>query len=231
MYGLTILSTGITSQFLGCLFLCRQFWSSHNTNYAVLCIIQYHRSLAELAQESKKSVLLLGPLQCGKSTLIRGFEPDLTINLARESTFLEFSSNPAELEERLKKIKPKTVFIDEIQRLPSMLNTIQAILDETADHPKFFLTGSSARKLKRGHANLLPGRIRVYQMSPLYWEEFGEDVPAIQDLLATGTLPGILSEDWCANAKRLFVITPALIFKKKFKPRRWQKTLKALVAS
>ena len=52
----------------------------------------------------------------------------------------------------------KTVFIDEIQRIPRLMNTIQVIVDNNPKI-KFYLTGSSARKLRRGKANLLPGRI------------------------------------------------------------------------
>jgi len=154
----------------------------------------FHRKLLDQILKSKKSVLLLGPRQCGKSTLIRECKPELSINLARESEFLDFSSNPGELEERLSRSNPKTVFIDEIQRLPRLLNTIQAVVDESPGKIKFFLTGSSARKLKRGHANLLPGRVRVHHLGPLFWEEFSEKKIPVDQLLSTGSLPGILSE-------------------------------------
>ncbi len=152
------------------------------------------RTLAEKIAKSKKSVLLLGPRQTGKSTLMRSLKPDLTINLAREETYLEFARNSSELEERLSGEQYKTVLIDEIQRLPSMLNTIQAILDESASPPKFYLTGSSARKLKRGKANLLPGRIHAYELGSLTAHELKYSID-IKQALSTGTLPGIWTEE------------------------------------
>lgn len=151
------------------------------------------RELQPLLAKSKKSFFLLGPRQTGKSTLIRLLEPELSINLAREQTFLEFSSNPSELEERMAVKKYKTVFIDEIQRLPSLLNTIQAILDEEKKPPQFFLTGSSARKLKRGQANLLPGRVHTYHLGALTAKELNYHLDTTQ-ALETGTLPGIYTE-------------------------------------
>jgi predicted AAA+ superfamily ATPase len=148
------------------------------------------RTLTGLLAKSKKSVLLLGPRQTGKSTLIRGLSPDLSINLARESTYLSFASNPRELEQQLAGGAFKTVFIDEVQRLPSVLNTIQAILDEAPGPIKFYLTGSSARKLRRGEANLLPGRVHTYHLGALVAGELNYAMDTKQ-ALTTGTLPGL----------------------------------------
>ena len=152
-----------------------------------------NRYLSSLLKRSKKSILLLGPRQTGKSTLIRGLVPELHINLAHEATYLEFSRNPRELEERLASAKFKTVFIDEVQRLPSLLNTIQVLLDEKDSEIKFYLTGSSARKLKRGRANLLPGRLHSYFLGPLTASELDYQMDTKQ-VLATGALPGIWAE-------------------------------------
>jgi len=103
------------------------------------------RMISAEIQRTNKSILLLGPRQTGKSTLIRSLKPDLEINLARESEYLAFASSPDELEERLgASKKTRTVFIDEVQRLPSLLNTIQALLDEAKSEGrplKFYLTG------------------------------------------------------------------------------------------
>ncbi len=151
------------------------------------------RHISPWLQRSKRSVLLLGPRQTGKSTLIQSLRPDLTINLAHEPTYLAFASNPGELEERLAGAKARTVFIDEVQRLPSLLNTIQALLDCSGQAVKWYLTGSSARKLKRGGANLLPGRIHTYALGPLTVSELGERFQTMQ-ALETGTLPGIWTE-------------------------------------
>ena len=151
------------------------------------------RHVFDFLQKSKKSILLLGPRQTGKSTLIKNLSPDLTLNLAHEATFLDFVRNPSELEERLSAQKRKTVFIDEIQRLPRLLNTIQHIIDEKRSGIKFYLTGSSARKLKRGEANLLPGRIHSYHLGPLTSSELRHNFD-LKKALSTGTLPGIWTE-------------------------------------
>ena len=152
------------------------------------------RLLSDRIAADRKSVLLLGPRQTGKSTLMRGLAPELEINLAHEMTFLEFAQNPRELEERLAAQQPRTVFIDEVQRLPRLLNTLQALLDEPArKSPRFLLTGSSARKLRRGRANLLPGRIHTYELGPLCAAECEYELDT-KRALSTGTLPGIHRE-------------------------------------
>lgn len=136
-------------------------------------------------------MLVLGPRQTGKSTLLKRLLPDLTINLALEGTYLEFSAHAAELESRVRAVNPRTVFIDEVQRLPSLLNTAQAIIDDSksAGSPiRFFFTGSSARKLKRGKANLLPGRVIVYELGPLISAELDRDID-IKRALRVGLLP------------------------------------------
>lgn len=155
--------------------------------------MKYFRKLSLTIQKSKSSILLIGPRQTGKSTLMKGLSPELTINLAQEKVFLQFSSQPELLEQLIKSKNPKSIFIDEIQRLPSLLNTIQAIIDEDRKKYKFFLTGSSARKLKRGSANLLPGRVISLQMSPLSLEELDYKFN-LESAMAYGLLPGIYSE-------------------------------------
>ncbi|HEY7315937.1 MAG TPA: AAA family ATPase [Candidatus Binatia bacterium] len=155
------------------------------------------RILGVALARAKKSFLLLGPRQTGKSTLVSSLEPNLSINLAHEATYLEFARNPRELEERLAALpvatRQQTIFVDEVQRLPSVLNTIQTLLDASPPRYRFFLTGSSARKLRRGNANLLPGRIFTYQMGPIVSRELDFKLDTAQ-ALSHGTLPGILVE-------------------------------------
>jgi predicted AAA+ superfamily ATPase len=148
------------------------------------------RLIKDTLLSSPKSILLIGPRQVGKSSLIQSLNPDLSINLSNEKTFIDFKSNPGELEERLKAHKYKTVFIDEIQKHPPLLDTIQTIIDAqpVKQRTKFYLTGSSARKLKRGQANLLPGRIFSYEMGPLCAAELDYDLN-ISRALCYGCLP------------------------------------------
>ena len=123
--------------------------------------------------------------------------PALSINLMHEPTFLEFARNPRELESRLAAAppteSPTLVFIDEVQRLPSLLNTIQVLLDGTPKRYRFLLTGFSARKLRRGNANLLPGRIHSYELGPIVAAETDYQLDT-SAALSIGCLPGILTE-------------------------------------
>jgi predicted AAA+ superfamily ATPase len=152
--------------------------------------VYYERLISRLLASARKSVLLLGPRQTGKSTLIKRLAPDLEINLADEEAYLEFLRQPGLLKQVVG--RSRTVFIDEVQRIPSILNSVQFILDR-GDPIKFYLTGSSARKLKRGKANLLPGRLFTYELGPLTCSELGDrfDVPAA---LQKGLLPGVYTE-------------------------------------
>jgi uncharacterized protein len=158
------------------------------------------RILTQLLQKSKKSVLLLGPRQTGKSTLIRSLKPDLEINLADESQYVEFLSNPSLLKQKINS-KIHTVFIDEVQRLPSILNSIQFLIDQNSK-VKFYLTGSSARKLKRGKANLLPGRIISYELGPLTHFELDKEFE-LKKAMSLGLLPGIYHDENEAEAREV----------------------------
>jgi predicted AAA+ superfamily ATPase len=155
------------------------------------------RRLAPILRRSRRSILLLGPRQTGKSTLVGQLHPQLTINLVHEPTYLDFARNPRELEERLAALPPsggpQTVFIDEVQRLPSLLNTVQVLLDRPGNPFRFLLTGSSARKLRRGQVNLLPGRVHTYRLGPIVAAELAYRLDTRQ-ALATGTLPGVLTD-------------------------------------
>jgi uncharacterized protein len=149
------------------------------------------RALTAALRDSPKSVLLIGPRQTGKSTLVQSLSPDLEINLADEQTYLQFASNPGELDGRLAVGEIETVFLDEVQRLPSILNTVQVLIDRSRRRHrrlKFYLTGSSARKLKRGKANLLPGRIFSYELGPLVAAELDYEMDSAR-VLSTGCLP------------------------------------------
>lgn len=143
--------------------------------------------------------MLLGPRQTGKSTLIQQLNPSLTINLADEATFVEYLRDPALIRSVIG--NHKSIFIDEIQRIPSLLNTLQMLMD--ADKSlRFFLTGSSARKLKRGKANLLPGRVLTYELGPLNLLEIKNEFN-FKKAITVGLLPGIYSENDEMLAKKL----------------------------
>ncbi len=87
----------------------------------------------------------------------------------------------------------RTVLVDEVQRVPALLDGVQAMVDAHPRRFRFLLSGSSARKLRRGHANLLPGRVVLHHLSPLLAAELGGDF-ALDRVLAHGTLPGIYAD-------------------------------------
>ncbi len=155
----------------------------------------YQRVLARVLETSSRSVLVLGPRQVGKSTLLASLRPDLSLNLASPGVFRDYAGDPARLERELEAAPPDvgTVFIDEVQRVPALLDVVQVCLDLRPRRFRFLLSGSSARKLRRGHANLLPGRVHVHRMHPLLASELGRDFD-LDRALAHGTLPGIYAE-------------------------------------
>ena len=165
-------------------------------NYAVI-YPHAKKGLGSTPARQQKKFSTIGPPPDRQIYLVSSLNPDLSINLAHEPTYLEFARNPRELEERLNglpsRAETQNIFIDEVQRLPSLLNTVQVLLDSTPRRYKFFLTGSSARKLRRGQANLLPGRIFTYHLGPVVSLEMEHRLDTTQ-ALAHGSLPGILFE-------------------------------------
>jgi len=155
----------------------------------------YERLLGRILISGKKSLLLLGPRQVGKSTLLKSLAPDLSLNFAEPRTFREYISRPERLGDELRAMetKAKTILLDEVQRVPAILDVVQVLLDENRERFRFLLSGSSARKLKRGHANLLPGRIQVHHLHPLMAAELGGGFD-LDRAMAHGTLPGIYGE-------------------------------------
>ncbi|MDZ4678217.1 MAG: AAA family ATPase [Oligoflexia bacterium] len=152
-----------------------------------------------------KSILLLGPRQTGKSTLIKSLNPDVSFNLAHEKTFLEFMREPSYLENvlaELPKKKKTLIFIDEIQKIPRLMNTLQVLIDENKEDYRFILTGSSARKLKRNKTNMLPGRLHTYELGSLTSKELEYSLDT-NKVLSLGSLPEIYLEQDLKSAKKL----------------------------
>ena len=155
----------------------------------------YERLLAPQLNGNRRSILLLGPRQVGKSTLLASLAPDLRIDLSSLDTFRHYVSDPGRLERELDAAPAsiRTVFIDEVQRVPALLDAVQSQVDRHPRRFRFLLSGSSARKLRRGHANLLPGRVLIEYLHPLLACELGGDFN-VDRALAHGTLPGIYAE-------------------------------------
>ncbi len=149
------------------------------------------RLVADRISRSKKNILLLGPRQVGKSTFCRSLTPLRIVDLADEKEYLSYAKDAGLLRRELAAAKGSgLIVIDEVQRLPSLLNTVQSLVDDPSNSFRFILTGSSARKLKREGANLLPGRIILEHMDPLTYTEV-KDAFDLSRALQVGMLPGI----------------------------------------
>ncbi|MDJ0762182.1 MAG: ATP-binding protein [Myxococcota bacterium] len=124
-------------------------------------------NLSHLIQ--KKSHFLFGPRQTGKTSLIRNTLSDAIVyDLLNSDVFLTLSRNPAQLREEVVS-DAKIVVIDEIQKLPALLDEVHFLIE--ARGIRFLLTGSSARKLRRGGVNLLGGRARSRFLHPFVYRE------------------------------------------------------------
>jgi uncharacterized protein len=140
----------------------------------------------------KKSYFLLGPRQTGKSFLIREtLQQYKSYNLLDNEIFLKLSQNPKIIEQELSD-RDKIIIIDEIQKLPGLLDEVHRLIEEK--NLKFLLTGSSARKLRRGGANLLGGRARTKYLHPLIYKEI-ENNFELNKALNIGLIPSIYLSD------------------------------------
>lgn len=164
--------------------------------------------------KSRRSVLLFGPRQTGKTTLIQElcshFNSVLEYPLQLPSVRARLESDPEFLKrevEALKSSAPPLIFIDEIQKVPALMDVLQRLLDEKK--AVLIATGSSARKMRKQRANWLPGRVIMERLHPLSWKESGLvgkegfDLKLLEETLLFGALPGILSQEKSARAEIL----------------------------
>lgn len=140
----------------------------------------------------RKSCFLLGPRQTGKSWFIRKqFSNHKIYNLLELDTFRTLSSNPSRIRHEVRE-EERLIVIDEIQRLPELLNEVHLLIEEQGK--RFLLTGSSARKLRRAGVNLLGGRASWKMFHPLIRQEIGQSFD-LQRALCRGLLPSIYTSD------------------------------------
>ena len=141
---------------------------------------------------AKRSHFLLGPRQTGKTALVRhSLKGARVYDLLDSSVYLALSQNPGRLAEELVP-HDRVVVIDEIQRLPSLLNEVHRLIETRG--VRFLLTGSSARKLRGGGVNLLGGRARTKNLHPLTWKELGDGFDLAR-AIARGLLPSVYFSD------------------------------------
>jgi len=140
----------------------------------------------------KKSHFLLGPRQTGKTFLVQHTLKNARVyDLLDYAVYLALSQNPGRMAQELSP-KDRIVVIDEIQRLPELLNEVHRLIESRG--LRFLLTGSSARKLRRGGVNLLGGRARTKYLHPLTYKELGNRFD-LRTATERGLLPSIYFSD------------------------------------
>lgn len=141
------------------------------------------------------SFFLFGPRGTGKTTWLRHVLPEaLWFDLLRMQTFLALTRHTESFRQQVEaRPKGSWVVVDEVQRLPSLLNEVHALIAERGRAYRFALSGSSARKLKRMDVNLLAGRVINRQFFPLTAAELNNDFD-IDWVLRFGLLPQIHAE-------------------------------------
>src|SRR5436309_12737514 len=140
----------------------------------------------------RKSHFLFGPRQTGKTSLVRHtLEGVRSYDLLDSSVYLTLSREPHRLGQEITP-QDRLVVIDEIQRLPALLNEAHRLIEERGS--RFLLTGSSARKLRTGGVNLLGGRARVKYLHPLTSQELGARFDLAR-AVRRGLLPSIYFSD------------------------------------
>jgi predicted AAA+ superfamily ATPase len=151
----------------------------------------FKRRLA-LPEPGVETFFLWGPRQTGKSTLLREvYGQGHWIDLLKAEEFRRYLARPELLRQELEAEPPspgEQIVIDEIQKLPALLDEVHWLLENRG--LRFALCGSSARKVKRGAANLLGGRAMRYELHGLTAHELGRDF-ALDRMLNHGYLPRI----------------------------------------
>ncbi|MFZ2356843.1 MAG: AAA family ATPase [Candidatus Omnitrophota bacterium] len=134
------------------------------------------KRILDLKLPERQSAFLWGARKTGKTTYLKNKFPDsLVYDFLKTDLFLEITKNPSLLRERILAKDEATlkqpIILDEVQKIPQVLDEVHWLIENKK--LRFILCGSSARKLKRGHANLLGGRAWRYELFPLVSREIG----------------------------------------------------------
>ena len=147
---------------------------------------------ARILELPEKSFFLFGPRGTGKSVWLeqRLGHAAMRVNLLRSGEYLRYRRDPSLFAREVTALKNRHawVIIDEVQKLPALLDEVHALLFDSGHRYRFALSGSSARKLKRSQANMLAGRALSKRMFPLSMLELGPDF-RLQGALCYGQLP------------------------------------------
>lgn len=143
----------------------------------------------------QSSFFLFGPRATGKTTWLRQVLPEARwFDLVTTENYLKFLHDPGSFRTQVEALPAGSwVVVDEVQKVPALLDEVHALIAAHGRRYRFALSGSSARKLRRLDANLLAGRVINRSFFPLTLAEAGLDTP-IDDVLRIGMLPGVRSE-------------------------------------
>ncbi|MBL8859685.1 MAG: ATP-binding protein [Planctomycetes bacterium] len=143
----------------------------------------------------ERTFFLFGPRGTGKTTWLRAQLPKaMWFDLLRTQEYLALLRDPAHLRMQVEALpKGSWVVVDEVQRIPALLDEVHSLIADHGTRYRFALSGSSARKLRRMDTNLLAGRAIQRQFFPLTSAELDYRFD-VDDLLAFGSLPGVRSE-------------------------------------
>ena len=152
-----------------------------------------YKRLLERPLNGDQSFFLFGPRGTGKTSWAREkIANGLYIDLLETRAFIALSARPEKLEEMIPVGFQGWVIIDEVQKIPQLLNEVHRLIENK--HYKFILTGSSARSLKKKGVNLLGGRALSFKMFPLTAVELKDDFQ-LKNSLKFGHLPYVFSKD------------------------------------
>jgi predicted AAA+ superfamily ATPase len=133
-----------------------------------------------------RAIYLVGARKCGKTTLLhRLFPHALWLDLLHTDLRTELTLSPSLLRQRVLHEKPRVVVIDEIQKVPALVDEIHWCIENTPS--KFVMCSSSARSLKRDLAGFLGGRAWRYELFPFTLHEVG--IPPLEQVVASGLIP------------------------------------------
>ena len=145
-----------------------------------------------ITHPSEKSFFIFGPRGVGKTRWLRStFPDDIYFDLLEARTYSQLLADPMRLGERIPANYSGWVILDEVQRIPELLNEVHRLIESRG--LRFILTGSSARALRRKGVNLLAGRALTFHMHPLTTEELGESF-RLEHSLRFGFLPSVYTE-------------------------------------
>lgn len=161
--------------------------------------------LLKISAEAENSFFIFGARGTGKTSWVKDQFPNaMLIDLLEDDVYTEFLARPSRLSKRIPKTFSEWVVLDEIQRIPNLLNEVHRLIE--GRKLRFILTGSSARKLRRKGVNLLAGRALTYHMYPLTTLELGKDFD-LQKSLKIGQLPAAVNHEQAEKFLQSYIKT------------------------